>query len=81
MEAYERAKQILTEHRDKLEVVAQKLIELETLDAETFRAIMEGRLPPEPKAPEAPGPSPQPAAPQPSAPTPGTGPAPVPVPA
>ncbi len=81
MEAYERAKRILTEHRDKLEAVAQKLIELETLDAETFRAIMEGRLPPEPKAPEAPGPSPQPAAPQPSAPTPGTGPAPVPVPA
>ncbi|WP_299285179.1 ATP-dependent metallopeptidase FtsH/Yme1/Tma family protein [Thermoflexus sp.] len=81
MEAYERAKRILTEHRDKLEAVAQKLIEMETLDAETFRAIMEGRLPPEPKAPEAPGPSPQPAAPQPSAPTPGTGPAPVPVPA
>ncbi|WP_376789525.1 ATP-dependent zinc metalloprotease FtsH [Thermoflexus sp.] len=81
MEAYERAKRILTEHRDKLEAVAQKLIEMETLDAETFRAIMEGRTPPERKAPGAAGPAPQPAAPQPSAPAPGTGPAPVPVPA
>ncbi len=81
MEAYERAKRILTEHRDKLEAVAQKLMELETLDGETFRAIMEGRTPPEPKTPGAPGPAPQPAAPHPSAPAPGPGPAPVPVPA
>ncbi len=81
MEAYERAKRILTEHRDKLEAVAQKLMELETLDAETFRAIMEGRTPPEPKAPGTAGPAPQPTAPQSSAPAPGPGPTPVPVPA
>ncbi|HXF70648.1 MAG TPA: ATP-dependent zinc metalloprotease FtsH [Thermoflexus sp.] len=81
MEAYERAKRILTEHRDKLEAVAQKLIEIETLDAETFRAIMEGRMPSEPKSPGTTGPAPQPAAPHPSAPAPGPGPAPVPVPA
>ncbi|MER3400995.1 MAG: cell division protein FtsH [Thermoflexus sp.] len=81
MEAYERAKRILIEHRDKLEAVAQRLIEVETLDAEAFRAIMEGRAPSEPKAPQAPGPAPQPTAPQPGAPAPGTGPAPIPVPA
>ncbi|MCS7252337.1 MAG: ATP-dependent zinc metalloprotease FtsH [Thermoflexus sp.] len=81
MEAYERAKRILTEHRDKLEAVAQKLMELETLDAETFRAIMEGRTPSEPKASGTAGPAPHPSAPQPSAPAPGPGPAPFPVPA
>ena len=77
MEAYERAKRILIEHRDKLEAVAQRLIEVETLDAEAFRVIMEGRA----ISPQAPGPAPQPTAPQPGAPAPGTGPAPIPVPA
>lgn len=77
MEAYERAKRILIEHRDKLEAVAQRLIEVETLDAEAFRAIMEGRA----ISPQAPGPAPQPTAPQPRAPAPGTGPAPIPLPA
>ncbi|WP_376792051.1 ATP-dependent zinc metalloprotease FtsH [Thermoflexus sp.] len=81
MEAYERAKRILMEHRDKLEAVAQKLMEIETLDAETFRAIMEGRTPPEPKSPGTAGPAPQPATPHPSAPAPSPGPAPMPVPA
>lgn len=46
---YERATQILTEHRDKLELVAKWLLEVETLEAFEFAALMEGReLPPRP---------------------------------
>ncbi|MGD6874568.1 ATP-dependent zinc metalloprotease FtsH [Sutcliffiella horikoshii] len=45
-ECYERAKQILTEHRDKLELVAQTLLEVETLDAEQIRHLYDkGKLP------------------------------------
>jgi cell division protease FtsH len=48
-EAYERARQLLTEHRDKLELIAQKLLEMETLEAAEFVALMEGEdLPPRP---------------------------------
>ncbi|MBN1642701.1 MAG: ATP-dependent zinc metalloprotease FtsH [Anaerolineae bacterium] len=39
-EAYERAQQVLTEHRDKLVAVATRLMEVETLDADEFEAIM-----------------------------------------
>ncbi len=42
-EQYERTKQLLLENRDKLELIAQKLLELESLDAEEFVALMEGR--------------------------------------
>jgi cell division protease FtsH len=42
-EQYRRARQILEENRDKLELIAQKLLELESLDAEEFVALMEGR--------------------------------------
>ena len=38
--AYERAKTVLTEKRDKLTAVAQRLMEVETIDAAEFRAIM-----------------------------------------
>ncbi|MFN3705409.1 MAG: ATP-dependent zinc metalloprotease FtsH [Thermoflexales bacterium] len=38
--AYERAKKLLTEHRDKLDAVARALLDRETLDAEQFCQIM-----------------------------------------
>lgn len=42
---YQRAKDILTEHRDKLELLAQTLLERETLDEESIRQLMEnGKL-------------------------------------
>ena len=43
-QAYGRAKGILEEHRDQLELVTQKLLENETLDAETFNRLL-GRAP------------------------------------
>ena len=39
-EAHDRAKQVLTDHRDKLVAVATRLIEVETLDGDEFEAIM-----------------------------------------
>jgi len=47
-DAYERARNTLTEHRDKLEAVAQALLDQETLDRESFERIMAGI----PNAPE-----------------------------
>ena len=44
--AYEKAYTLLTQHKDKLELVAQTLLEVETLDAEQFAALMEGQGPP-----------------------------------
>lgn len=45
-ECYERAKTILTEHRDKLELIAQTLLKVETLDAEQIRSLFDtGKLP------------------------------------
>ncbi len=41
-EGYERARTILSENRDKLELVAQTLLEVETLDREAFVRLMEG---------------------------------------
>jgi len=38
---YDRAKQILTENKDKLELVAQTLLEVETLDAEQIKSLFE----------------------------------------
>ncbi len=42
MEGYERAKQILTEHRDELEAVAQALLEYETLSGEEIVKAIKG---------------------------------------
>ncbi|TYR72898.1 ATP-dependent metallopeptidase FtsH/Yme1/Tma family protein [Rossellomorea vietnamensis] len=43
---YERAKTILTEHRDKLELVANTLLDVETLDAGQIKHLMDhGKLP------------------------------------
>ena len=38
-EAYSRAKEILTKYRDKLDLVARRLIEVETLEREEFEAL------------------------------------------
>src|SRR5699024_5825786 len=46
-ECYDRAKQILTEHRDKLELIAGKLLEIETLDAEQIESLFEKGVMPE----------------------------------
>lgn len=49
--SYEAAKRILSEHREKLDAVAEALLERETLSREEFLAIMEGReLPAEEEA-------------------------------
>ncbi|RLL41668.1 ATP-dependent metallopeptidase FtsH/Yme1/Tma family protein [Oceanobacillus piezotolerans] len=43
---YERAKKILTEHREQLELIAQTLLEVETLDAKQIKSLFEdGKLP------------------------------------
>ncbi|MFW5940388.1 MAG: ATP-dependent zinc metalloprotease FtsH [Chloroflexota bacterium] len=42
---YQRAHTILEEHRDKLNLIAQQLLEVETLEAEDFVALMEGQDP------------------------------------
>ncbi|HZH58539.1 MAG TPA: cell division protein FtsH, partial [Metabacillus sp.] len=48
-ESYERARQILTENREKLELVAQTLLEVETLDAAQISSLVEtGKLPDRP---------------------------------
>src|SRR5699024_7691762 len=45
---YEKAINILTENRDKLEAIAGKLLEIETLDAEQIQSLFEtGEMPPE----------------------------------
>ncbi|MEB3205454.1 MAG: ATP-dependent zinc metalloprotease FtsH [Candidatus Sericytochromatia bacterium] len=43
---HKRAREILTEHRNTLERVAQELIRRETLDADEFKALVDGGLPP-----------------------------------
>ena len=50
---YERAKNILLEHREQLETIAQKLLEVETLDAEEIKSLFEkGVMPDEVKETE-----------------------------
>ncbi|ALC88445.1 cell division protein FtsH [Bacillus sp. FJAT-18017] len=45
-ESYERCRKILTENRDKLDLIANTLLEVETLDAEGIKHLIEhGRLP------------------------------------
>jgi cell division protease FtsH len=40
-EAYERAKAIITAHREKLERLSQRLIEEETIESEELKVILE----------------------------------------
>ncbi|WP_373894560.1 ATP-dependent zinc metalloprotease FtsH [Virgibacillus sp. CBA3643] len=46
---YERAKSILTEHKDKLELIAQTLLEVETLDAKQIQSLFHEGVLPEPE--------------------------------
>ncbi len=54
-----RAHRILTENRDKLELIAQRLLEVETLESEEFVALMEGHEPPSSPLSGKPSPKPQ----------------------
>ncbi|WP_080843574.1 ATP-dependent zinc metalloprotease FtsH [Cytobacillus gottheilii] len=45
-ESYERCKQLLTEHREKLDLIANTLLDVETLDAEQIKHLVDhGTLP------------------------------------
>ncbi len=48
-ESYARAKEILTDKRDKLEIIAKTLLEVETLDAEQIKGLYENGVLPERK--------------------------------
>lgn len=48
-ECYAKAKQILEENRDKLDAMAEALMQYETIDANQLKDIMEGRTPRPPK--------------------------------
>lgn len=50
-ECYAKAKKVLTEHRDKLDLIANTLLEIETLDAEQIKHLCDhGKLPERPVA-------------------------------
>ncbi len=52
-ECYEKARKVLTENRDKLDLIANTLLEIETLDAEQIKHLMDhGTLPERPAAKE-----------------------------
>jgi len=55
--AHQRAHQVLAERREQLDTVARRLLEVETLEAEEFVAVLEGRPLPEPPAGSPPAPS------------------------
>jgi cell division protease FtsH len=58
---YQRAYNLLLENRDKLNMISRKLLEIETLEANEFVALMEGKqVPPPKKTPGEPVPTPQP---------------------
>ncbi|MBN1890671.1 MAG: ATP-dependent zinc metalloprotease FtsH [Thermoflexales bacterium] len=70
-EAYQRARAILTEKRERLEAVAQRLLRIETIGQVEFEALYTGKaLPPEPLSaqPDAPPPPPPRVQPLPGAP-------------
>ncbi len=61
-EAYARANQILTEYRDKLELITNRLLEVETINREEFLELMGGRqsaLRHQPQTPQLPPPNTQ----------------------
>jgi cell division protease FtsH len=58
---YQRAYNLLLENRDKLDMISHKLLEVETLEANEFVALMEGKqISPPKRTPEEPIPTPQP---------------------
>jgi cell division protease FtsH len=68
-EAHDTALRVLAEHRDKLDAVANRLMEIETLDMAEFEAVWSGQprdtdkgapaAPPAPSAPARPSPEPK----------------------
>ena len=80
-EAHETALRTLTQHRDQLEAVAQRLMELETLDMAEFEAVWNGQEPRDRGVPAAPPTPAGPAKPSPESPATPSGKQPVPVPA
>ena len=46
MSGYEKAREIITEHRDSLEKMALALLDRETLNASEIKEIIEGKIPP-----------------------------------
>ena len=66
-ECYEKARSILDEHRSKMDLMAEALMQYETVDAEQIDAIMEGRKP-NPPSDWKDGPSDSPSDPEASAP-------------
>jgi cell division protease FtsH len=53
-EAYERAKDVLIHHKEQLDRIAERLVEVETLESEEFVALFEGRAKEEPETPKNP---------------------------
>jgi len=41
--AHDKARELITQHRDKLDLIAHKLVEIETLDVKQFNALMTGQ--------------------------------------
>ena len=62
-EAHDKASEVLVKFRDKLETVARRLIEIETIDGDEFEALMSNGKPTVASPPEAP-PAPQASAPE-----------------
>ncbi len=52
--AYNRASEVLKQYRAQLDVIAERLVEVETLDADEFVALFEGRVEQSPQTPESP---------------------------
>lgn len=67
-EAHEHALQILRDNRDKLSLIAKKLMEVETLDNQDFEALMRGEIPPSDMSGANPPATPRPSRPAPSSP-------------
>ena len=80
-EAHDTALATLKEYRDKLDAVAEQLMELETLDMADFEAVWNGQPPRDRSAPAAPPAPSAPSKPSPESPAPSGGKKPVPVPA
>ncbi|GEK73121.1 MULTISPECIES: ATP-dependent zinc metalloprotease FtsH [Halomonas] len=57
-ECYAQAKQILEDNRDKLDAMAEALVQYETIDADQLKDIMDGRTPRPPKGWDDDGPGP-----------------------
>ena len=56
--AYEQAKGVLTQYREQLDRIAERLIEVETLDHDEFVALFDGVSESGPGTPESPPPTP-----------------------